>query len=129
MQRTAPAVVDPRRVVGLFLTYDFNPYGQTYTLREGKNTIGRSRDNDISLFFDDTVSERHATIIYRNGHIAIKDEGSTSGTYVNKEDIGIGEVCKLKDRDVVRIGKARFLTFLVDHEEYKTIWDDESSTS
>jgi hypothetical protein len=123
------SVADPRKVIGLLLTYDFNPYGQTYTLREGKNTIGRSRDNDISLFFDDTVSDRHATIIYRNGHIAIKDEGSTSGSYVNQEDIGIGEVCKLKERDVVKIGQVRFLSILVTPQEYSKIWEEALSES
>ncbi len=54
-----------------------------YTLRNGKNTIGRSADNDI-VIPDDSVSRRHAEIECQAGRVSIKDLGSKNGTFVNQ---------------------------------------------
>ena len=111
------------RVVGWMISFSFNPTGQEYVLREGRNRISKGKDTDISLFYDETVSDPHAVIQYRGGKIAIMDDGSTNGTFVNGEDIGFrGTAHPLVHGDVVKIGQSVFKVFVLDATEMKTLW-------
>jgi len=49
-------------------------------------TFGRDPGNTIYLD-DETVSNRHAVLNYRNGHWWIEDQYSTNGTFLNDEKI------------------------------------------
>lgn len=49
-------------------------------------TIGRDPGNTISIE-DETVSNRHAFLIYRNGHWWVEDLISTNGTFLNDEKV------------------------------------------
>lgn len=110
------------RIVGWMISYDHNATGQEYALRAGKTSVGSGRDNNVSLFFDRKVSERHATLLWRDGKCAVKDETSSNGTFVNGEDVGIGETCSLKNGDTVRFGNSTFLVFLVDNALAAQLW-------
>ena len=112
------------RTIGWMVSFDFNPSGQEYSLREGKTTIGRGRNNDCSLFYDGQASDDHAVVIYRAGVCKVKDNASTGGTHVNGEDIGIGEVAELKTGDTLKIGGSTFLVFLLDLQRVKEVWPD-----
>ena len=120
----AAAVAGPgtARIVGWMVSYDRNVAGQDYVLRAGRNRIGRGRDNEVSLFFESKASDTHATIIWRNGNAAVKDEGSTNGTLVNGEDIGIAQVQALQSGDTLTIGGSTFVVFLVDLRMAKQTW-------
>jgi diguanylate cyclase (GGDEF)-like protein len=76
---------------------------QEYTLKPGRNSLGRDRENDIVLF-DNAASNQHAEIFYdrRNDKIGIQDLGSTNGTYVNGKRIIKPQV--LQHEDQIRIG-------------------------
>ena len=50
-------------------------------------TIGRSKDNDITLPDDPLVSQRHAELSMEDGVIWIKDLDSKNGTYLNDEEL------------------------------------------
>ena len=50
-------------------------------------TIGRSKDNDITLPDDPLVSRRHAELSMEDGVIWIKDLDSENGTYLNDEEL------------------------------------------
>jgi pSer/pThr/pTyr-binding forkhead associated (FHA) protein len=72
--------------------------------------IGRDEGCDVSLD-DDLVSKRHAVLEVvltadgkRIDHI-LQDKSSTNHTYVNDERI---DLRRLKDGDVIRIGKSHF---------------------
>jgi pSer/pThr/pTyr-binding forkhead associated (FHA) protein len=81
--------------------------GETFPLDSDRITIGRSPDCDI--FLDDvTVSRRHAVVFKRDDALAIEDEGSLNGTFLNRKRIESGE---LTDGDELQIGKYK-LTFL-----------------
>ncbi len=68
-------------------------------------TLGRSRDNDLSL--DDTaVSPRHARIITVHDVLFIEDLGSTSGTFVNDQRIVRRQ---LHHGDSIRLGHHRLI--------------------
>jgi hypothetical protein len=110
------------RIVGWMISFDFNDTGQEYVIREGRNTVGRSRECEIDLWFDDRAGEKHAIIVYRGGHCAVKDEASTNGTFLNGEDIGIGATAALKSGDVLRFGKSTFKVYLLLLEEVRSLW-------
>jgi hypothetical protein len=110
------------RIVGWMVSFDRNGAGQDYPIRAGRTRIGRARDNEVSLFFEPKASDIHATIIWRNGNTAVKDEGSTNGTFVNGEDIGIGQVQPLASGDALTVGGSTFLVFLVDTEKARSLW-------
>jgi pSer/pThr/pTyr-binding forkhead associated (FHA) protein len=81
--------------------------GESFQLRGGKTTIGRSPDCDI--FLDDvTVSRRHAVVTEAGGRFVIEDLGSLNGTFLNRHRI---EQAPLSDDDELQIGKYR-LVFL-----------------
>lgn len=118
----APAAPGTARIVGWMVSYDRNVAGQDYVLRAGRNRIGRGRDNEVSVFFEAKASDLHATLIWRNGNAAVKDEGSTNGTLVNGEDIGIGQVQALQSGDTLTIGGSTFVVFLVDSRVARQTW-------
>ena len=81
--------------------------GESFALRSGQTTIGRSPDCDI--FLDDvTVSRRHAVVSGSGGTFAIEDLGSLNGTFLNRRRI---EQAQLSDDDELQVGKYR-LVFL-----------------
>jgi adenylate cyclase len=78
---------------------------QSFELRPGPPlVVGRAPNSDIPIF-DPTISRRHAEVECGNGHFAIRDLGSSNGTYVNGE--------RVTDRafapgDVLTFGKVSF---------------------
>jgi pSer/pThr/pTyr-binding forkhead associated (FHA) protein len=104
------------------ISFDVNLEGQEYVIREGKNTLGRAREADISVFYDDRVSATHATIVYRNGECRLRDEMTNNGTFLNGQDIGPGGTVSLKHGDVLRVGRCTFKLFLLDPGEVSRLW-------
>lgn len=74
-----------------------------FTLKAGKNTLGRKSDNDI-VIADISASRRHAEIVYdvEQDQLIITDLNSTNGTFVNRERLV--RPIRLEDNDVIRIG-------------------------
>lgn len=92
---------------GFLVAYQANPSGDFWKLETGRYTVGRANSGDgldIPLA-DATISSRHAAMVVDgNGGIAVEDTGSTNGTYVNDEHIGMNGRRDLKDGDRVRFG-------------------------
>jgi hypothetical protein len=95
-----------RKLVGWLVSYTLNDMGVDFKLFEGRNTIGRDLDCQISIN-DNTVSGKHAVLLYREGSYFIQDSLSTSGTRVNGSDTGVNAVA-LSDGDVIQVGKTVF---------------------
>jgi pSer/pThr/pTyr-binding forkhead associated (FHA) protein len=75
-------------------------------LNEGSYRIGRSEESD--LFLNDlTVSRKHAVLTVKGRDVLIEDLGSLNGTFVNGNLIE--ERTKLKDGDIIQIGRFRLL--------------------
>lgn len=73
----------------------------------GPCTIGHSPVKSNYVIADDkSVSSRHCSLIYKNKHIYIKDEGSSNGTYVN--GVAICGEYMLNEDDVVSIGNYKY---------------------
>jgi len=75
--------------------------GKTWLLPEGRTTIGRDPSNDIVLD-DITVSRYHCDIDLSDDRLALRDCGSTNGTYVND---GRAEERQLAPGDRLLVGK------------------------
>jgi pSer/pThr/pTyr-binding forkhead associated (FHA) protein len=71
---------------------------------QGVTTIGRGRNNTMSLPFD-TISIIHAKIIAFNKTAFIQDLGSTNGTYVNGKRV---DQQVLRKGDHVIVGNYEF---------------------
>jgi len=67
---------------------------------EGDLVVGRGPGCAVALS-DDSVSRRHARLVFRDGAWIIQDLGSTNGTIVNGERVGR---CRLELGDRVRLG-------------------------
>jgi pSer/pThr/pTyr-binding forkhead associated (FHA) protein len=75
--------------------------GRFFTLGSTVTSIGRHGTNDIVL--DDITVSRHHTTIHREGaSIAVRDEGSLNGTYVNQNRV---ETAELRQGDELQVGK------------------------
>lgn len=85
--------------------------GQRFTLRQGRQTIGRRVDNDI-VINDPSVSATHAWIVNQHGHYTLMNTLSTNGTFVNDKRI---HESVLVHGDRLRFGQAEF-SFLT-HEQ------------
>lgn len=110
-----------RRVVGWMISFDRNADGSVFTLREGRNVLGRDpAEADVAVGDDDMVSSRHSVIAIRQGKARLSDDRSQNGTFLNEEDVF--EWTELKDGDVVRIGRTRLFVRLLDHDKLNAIW-------
>lgn len=82
-----------------------NMEGKRFSLRAGRQTIGRREDNDI-VIDELSVSSSHAWIMNQNGHYVIMNTLSTNGTFVNNQRV---HDAVLKHGDQVRFGQAEFV--------------------
>src|SRR5262245_36023321 len=76
-----------------------------YYLSEGRNTFGRSIENDIILP-DQKVSRHHGAFIFEKKNCLIEDFNSLAGTFVNGERVGA--VRMLRHDDQIKIGDLVF---------------------
>lgn len=96
-----------RKLVGWLATYSLDEMGTDFRIYEGRNSIGRSSECSITIN-DQSVSSRHATLLFKNGVYKIADEMSTHGTFVNGKDIE-DEHFTLSDGDIIKLGSTEFL--------------------
>jgi pSer/pThr/pTyr-binding forkhead associated (FHA) protein len=81
---------------------------QSFELREGPPlVVGRAPNSDIPIL-DPTISRRHAEVECGDDGFAIRDLGSSNGTYVNGERV---EATKLAAGDEIQIGKFKLVFF------------------
>jgi len=98
-----------------------------YTVKAGRNTIGRSPENDISVT-ETSASRMHAELQFHPAVNALflRDLDSTNGTYVNRERV-IGTY-SLQSGDTFRIGEHVFTVNYNDPEEKPALPLDKMGT-
>ncbi len=84
--------------------------GKNYQLNQGTTTIGRSKQSDIPILNDPTVSGQHIKIVEENGHYTLYDLGSTNGTWVN--GYKVRQPMLLDINDEIRLGDNTFMKFV-----------------
>lgn len=121
-QRTVAAVkpelataATNRYVVGWLVGLSGSSRGESYTVRNGRNIVGRDKRSDI-VVNDDQASSHHADLVYRpeERRFILMDHNSTNGTYVNEREIEPRRT--LNENDVIRIGSQRFLFVPLCHD-------------
>lgn len=80
-------------------------------------TMGRLEDNDV-IIEDPSVSSHHAEFTWQSGPqvIAIRDLGSTNGTFINGAQVG-DQFAILSDGEVLSLGDAAFVYVTIDSLE------------
>lgn len=82
--------------------------GEMFKLTKDEVVLGRSPQADIHLV-DDGISRKHAMFIIKDGHIVVRDNGSTNGTFCNGQKVE-GEM-RLSDGDKLQFGSTTILKF------------------
>lgn len=110
-------------VVGFLYSISRQGIGEYWPLHIGRNTIGRSENNDICLR-EATVSDVHASLNIKQMKTthkilaSIRDEGSKNGIFVNEEELDYG-VHECKNHDKILIGdNYTLLLILIDSEAF-----------
>ena len=79
--------------------------GQTHRIDRDRMTIGAARDCDV-VITENHVSDRHASVRFRDGGFHLTDLDSSNGTFIGDERI---EQRPLKDGDKVRFGTSEWV--------------------
>ena len=106
----APSGTEP--VVGWIICVKGSYFGQSFVLKTGNNSVGRSMDMDIPLAQENTISRnRHCTITFEpeKQEFFIQPGESTGLIYLNGEVVMT--VTRLIERDAVRIGNCEFVFY------------------
>jgi len=90
--------------------------GCRFTVRPGRQTIGRRVNNDL-VINDPSVSATHAWIINQHGHYVLMNTLSTNGTFVNEKRI---HETVLMHGDRIRFGQAEFVFLTHEHTAPKS---------
>ncbi len=111
------------KVVGWLVAVDGPSRGDSFTLKTGKNFIGRKYENDIVLEGDDSVSRhKHAIIIYEpKKRLFIAEQGESSSLFYVNDDVVLSPV-ELKNRDLIAIGNWKLIFVPFCDEAFG--WDD-----
>jgi ABC-type sugar transport system ATPase subunit len=72
--------------------------------------LGRDRHNAV-IISDSNVSKYHATVQFKNGIGYITDTNSSNGTFINGKRIEPNRPVKLKNNDIIVLGKTK-ITYL-----------------
>ena len=108
------SAADNRKIAGVLLSYSWNPYGQLYEVRQGRNHIGageipgEDRRVDVHCPNDTLLSSDHAMILVQDGRFYIEDLASVNGTKVNGEPIHPGRPEPLMSPAEIRVGETVF---------------------
>lgn len=97
--------------------------GETFSIKAGKNCIGRSSSNEISLEKENGVFlNRHAQITFepRKRQFFIQNGENDALTYVNDEPIVT--FAELKNYDIISVGDAKLVFIALCGEKFT--WDD-----
>ncbi len=95
--------------VGLTLEPLSGPMTEPVRVNEaGVLMIGRQADCDVRLLADESVSRRHARLMWRGGRWFIEDMGSRHGTLLNASAVPAGSPAPLANGDFVQLGSSTF---------------------
>lgn len=110
-------------VAGWLVCIQGPSFGASYTLKTGRNFIGRGSDMDVVLAQDNSVSrQRHAIVLYepRKREFIVQPGDSRELFYLN-DDVVLGPE-HLKAQDVLTVGNTSLMFFPCCGENFS--WDD-----
>lgn len=113
--------IDP--VAGWLVCIEGNDFGSSFTIKTGRNFVGRSPDMDIVLHGDNGVSrEKHAIILYEpKRREFIAQAGESRELFYLNDEVVLNPL-RMKQYDIVTIGNTRLMFFPCCGEHFS--WDD-----
>jgi two-component system cell cycle response regulator len=104
--RNSPVSLAATRLAKPCLVQLAGPYlGRKFPLDDDETLIGRDEDCSIVVELD-SVSRRHCRLVSCEDGVAIADEGSTNGTFLN--GTAVGGQTPLHTGDLIKVGSAIF---------------------
>lgn len=107
-------------LVGFLVSFDKDPNGDFYELREGKLVITTKRNANINslVINDSSVSPMHALLKIAQDKITLLDQFSENGTTIKHADSDellelSGESETVKDKDIITFGNVTFKVCLI----------------
>lgn len=97
-------------VTGWLVCIEGAQYGNSYSLKSGRNFIGRGYDMDICIEGDNTISRsKHAIVIYdpKNNSFLLQPGETRELVYLN--EAGVYTVSPLNAYDVIQLGETKVL--------------------
>lgn len=119
----SPEVKAADPVVGWLVCRKGEYFGQSFSLKSGRNFVGRSPQMDICLLNEPSVSrDRHAVIIYEPvGRIFLAQAGDSRELFYVNDNVVLDNV-QLKPYDVISVGKTDLFFIPCCTKEFS--WDD-----
>ncbi len=116
-----PVKAEP--VVGWLVCTKGEYFGQSFTLKSGRNFIGRGRDMDICLEGERSVSrDRHAVIVYEpKERMFLAQAGDARELFYVNDDVVLDHVV-LKANDIISLGKVDLMIIPCCTKEFA--WED-----
>ena len=110
-------------VTGWLVCIEGPSFGASYTLKTGRNFIGRGSDMDVVLAQDNSVSrQKHAIVLYEpRKREFIAQPGDSRELFYLNDDVVLGPE-RLKAQDILTIGNTRLMLFTCCGENFS--WDD-----
>lgn len=112
------------QLAGFLVSFSNSIIGEYWELREGNNSIGTNKTNEIKLS-EKHVSGDHAVInVFHDQkdncwNFDIVDKSSSNGTYINGDRLRIYTGLRLKNNDKIQIGEYVFMLFIIDKFQNK----------
>ena len=113
--------IDP--VAGWLVCIEGSEFGASFTIKSGRNFVGRAANMDIVLHGDNSVSrEKHAIILYEpKRREFIAQAGESRELFYLNDEVVLNPV-RLKQYDILTIGNMRLMFFPCCGERFS--WDD-----
>lgn len=110
-------------VTGWLVCIEGGDFGASFTIKSGRNFIGRAEDMDIVLHGDNSVSRvKHAIILYEpKRREFIAQSGDSRELFYLNDEVVLNPV-RLKQYDILTIGMTRLMFFPCCGENFS--WDD-----
>jgi GAF domain-containing protein len=77
--------------------------GDTYEVKDGATLVGRGPDNDLQII-EQSVSRKHARILFSGERVFIEDLGSQNGTQLNGHPVSSYYQVEVKEGDFISLG-------------------------
>jgi len=104
-------------ILNVSLDRKSNPNGETIVWLPRMAWLGQSPGNSLR-FQGEGVQPIHARLIYHNGRLALEDQQSPGGTWIEARRLEPGELALLRPGNRIRLGEAQLLFKPYDPQEY-----------
>lgn len=85
------------------------PTQKRYPLLKGQTRLGRSRQNDIVLTYDRTISRRHGMIWETSGTYVLHNYATENPILYNGQPMTQGQTCILRYGDLLQLGRTQLV--------------------